>query len=223
MAALPSSIASLVELADKGLSFSVAFIPFMHLRELTYSNGVAIIPDRGLDIYKGSSSDGLRFCRNSKVLYYECDDKLVVRSANVSVSVASEARSLITDGLAKDMLQINALVKSSAEMRNKLTEQRKEDETQKKVRRHIVCKQIEEWLAALGLVFCDIDITVVTADIFIEDALLLGYDPFSPEGFQEETKRLMNLGGIRKVDPFDDFDVDPWLSKELSHKLEEVD
>jgi len=167
-----------LELADKGLSFSVAYVPDLHLRELAYSNGIAIIPDRGLDIYKGSSSDGLRFCRNSTVLYYECDDKLVVRSANVAASVASEARSLITDDLAKDMLQINALVKSSADLRENMKVQRKEDEIQKKVRHHLECKQIDEWLVALGID----DVTglpwaVTDAAIFIEDARLMGSTP----------------------------------------------
>jgi len=188
------------ELADKGLTFSVAFIPDLHLRELSYSNGIAIVPDRGLDIYKGTCSGGLRFCRNTTVLYYECDDNLVVRSANVAASVASEARSLITDGLAKDMLQINALVKSSADLRENMKEQRKEDETLKKVRRHLECKQIDEWLVSLGLVFDDVDGDLgaePNADMFIEDALLTGVDPFSPEGFQKQVKYFQSQRCIR--------------------------
>ena len=58
------------ELADNGLTLSVAFIPDLHVRELSFSNGIAIVPDRGLDIYKGSGADGLRYCRNLRISWY---------------------------------------------------------------------------------------------------------------------------------------------------------
>jgi len=156
---------------------------------------------------------GLRFCRSSTVLYYECDDKLVVRSANVAASVASEARSLITDGLSKDMLQINALVKCSADLRAGRKVKRKEDELQKGVRRHFESVMIDEWLASRGLMFCENGRYNLDPDAigFIEDALAKGVAPFSPDGFREQAKDWMKMGWICKVDPDSDpeFDLCP--------------
>jgi len=37
------------------------------------------------------------------------------------------------------------------------------------------------------------------ADMFIEDALLMGYDPFSPEGFQKQIKRFQILKLLSNV------------------------
>jgi len=53
------------------------------------------------------------------------------------------------------------------------------------------CKQIDEWLLSLGLWFEKPsphlrDLGAYDADLFIEDALASGFDPFSPEGFQKQ-------------------------------------
>jgi len=37
------------------------------------------------------------------------------------------------------------------------------------------------------------------ADFFIEDALLMGFDPFSPEGFQKQVTSLQKGNFISKV------------------------
>jgi len=85
-----------------------------------------------------------------------------------------------------------------------MKEKNKEDVVQKEVRRHLECKMIEEWLASLGLEFCAMPSwgdngDPVTADEFIGEALCIGRDPFSPEGFQKTFKSITNLGGIRPV------------------------
>eukprot|EP00973_Karenia_brevis_P061606 8567243-Karenia_brevis.AAC.1 len=86
-----------VRFGEKGLKFVWAYKDDLHVRELLYSNGVAIVPDRGLDLYRAPSAAG-RYCRNSTILYYELDDKQIVKSANVAATVAEEARTILTDG-----------------------------------------------------------------------------------------------------------------------------
>ena len=49
-------------LSNMGMSFSWAYQHDLHVRELLYSNGVAILPDRGLDLYKAPNAAGIRYC-----------------------------------------------------------------------------------------------------------------------------------------------------------------
>ena len=61
------------EFAELGLSLEVVFLDELHLRELVYNSGVTISSDRSLDIFKAPSEDGLRRCREGKILYFEID------------------------------------------------------------------------------------------------------------------------------------------------------
>ena len=100
-------------MSGQGLALTWAYQPDLHLREVVFSNGVAVVPDRGLDLYRAPTSDGLRFCRNATVLYYELNDTWVAASSNVAAKIADEARSLVADGVAKDVTHIKAMMKTA--------------------------------------------------------------------------------------------------------------
>lgn len=60
------------------------------MRELLCSNGVAIIPDRGLGLYKDPSDGGIRHSRNTLIFHYETNERIMVEAANVADEVANE-------------------------------------------------------------------------------------------------------------------------------------
>ncbi len=78
-----------------------------------FGNGVAIIANRGLDLFRVPSASGLRFCRGAIVHYYELDRKQIAEQVNVAAKVAGDARNLPVDSVSSDLLTIEALVKDS--------------------------------------------------------------------------------------------------------------
>lgn len=83
------------------------------MRELRFSNGIVIVSDRGQGIYRAPNVDGIRYCRNSAILYFELDAMAVCQESNAATAVAGRARELLVDGVTSALLKVEALVKGS--------------------------------------------------------------------------------------------------------------
>ena len=92
------------------IDLSIAFCPDIHLRELSYSNGVTISADRGLDLFQAPNSLGVRSCRAATVIYFEMSQKELANQANIAISLADEAKAIIAQSEAQDVRRIKALV-----------------------------------------------------------------------------------------------------------------
>jgi len=53
------------------LCVSTDFVAELHLRELSFDNGIVIASDRGLDLYRRTDRDGLKRCKMTQINYYE--------------------------------------------------------------------------------------------------------------------------------------------------------
>ena len=183
---------------EMGVSVSIMYQHDLHVRELLYSNGIAILSDRGLDIFRAPSAKGVRYCRNVSIHYYEVDDKVVVKTANVAASLASEARGLLVGEVTQDLLKIEALVIDSKNKRD-------EEHSARRVRQSLEGTKAKQLIDAAGYRFspecveaakkdgfsCAAAYFAANIDIFDEQKLMRGIKQFVSFKWLEHKQAIM--------------------------------
>eukprot|EP00973_Karenia_brevis_P000868 119232-Karenia_brevis.AAC.1 len=138
------------------------------------------------------------------------DRSFIASATNVAATVAEEARAMLSDGIAGDVLQIEALVKVG-------TENRKQDREVKLMRLKLMERQVSSWLLDMGLRFQDGKYghtgIAPTVGEFIEDAECSGVDLLSKEGFLQHVKRWKDLHALAGGDDDDDGELYDLISK----------
>ena len=102
-----------MKLEAAGFTMTVAYLDELHIRELRYSNGIVIVPDRGIDIFRGPDRHGTRYCRSCTILHFEMDAGTVCRDSNVAAAIAAEARDLLVEEASQDIIAIDAFAKEA--------------------------------------------------------------------------------------------------------------
>jgi len=216
------------KLGPLGLSFSYSFTTDLHLREVSYSNGVVITSDRGLDLFKSPDALGVRPCRNATVVTYETDGGTVAKTFNVAASIAEEARTMLTDGFAKDVLRIEALISNDRSIKD-------ESSQVKKMRLLMIERKVAAWLADMGITFrCGrYGSSPVDVKQFVADAEICGVDLLTKQGLLDQIKRYEIIDCISrredqwlddysKADPMEEYglcDIDDTLIEERASSV----
>jgi hypothetical protein len=183
-----------------GLHVTIAYQADLHLREVAFSNGVVVVSDRGFDIFKAASAQGVRACRDTSILYYECSVHEVVRESNVASRVALEAKSELIDSVSQDILAIHAAVAQGGAALVPAAAVRT-------VKDQLADKLVSDWLRELGFVFSE---GFSVSDV-VSDARACHKDPLTNEGFKDEVRSLLSIGVLQSRRDFtsDEFELFP--------------
>ena len=96
---------------ELGLSIHIAYQDDLHLRGIMFSNGTVATCDRGLDIYRGPNASGVRYCREASLNFFELSCSAVAKEKDVAATLAKEAQTLVSQGVAKDIAHVKAMAR----------------------------------------------------------------------------------------------------------------
>ena len=171
------------------------------MRELRYPNGIVIIPDRGLDIYKAPDASGVRYCRSCPLLYFELDCGTICKEENVAATVAHSARTLLTDGVTADILKVEALMKDTG-TKGAAAKQAKQ------AKLALEETKVQQFIADAGFSFTEDCRQVARADGFCDPAedFVVNYNIYDEAEVQDVIKEFVSFRWLAPSSPLYDFD-----------------